>query len=495
MKKKVWRHIFFCLFIGMCFSCTHTSVSKFQVLDEDVSIFPDIKDVTIPCNISPLNFNYIGGETDIVLLVKGVNGEEQLFGKKGIFNFKKNHWKDLLSENKGGRLSLTVAVRRNDKWFKYNPFHVNISPDSIDPYISYRLIPPGYEGWHSMGIYQRNLESFDEEAIIENKLTNYNCVNCHSYCQRNPNQMIFHSRAEFDGTVLIKDSVLEKIDTRTNATISSLVYPYWHPSGNYIAFSVNKTRQNFYNSHPNRIEVYDDASDIVVYDINKREIFSSDLLKSVNAFETFPTFSPDGKSLFYCSANAIDSLPYKYKDVKYSLCRIDFDMDRKCFGNHVDTIYNAVSKGGSVSFPRISPDGKYLVFTLHEYGNFSIWHKDADLYLYDFSTNKIKSMKAVNSENVESYHSWSDNSRWMIFSSRRLDGLYTRLFITHINEEGIASKPFLLPQSNPLEYYTKLMYSYNIPEFMLNPVNVSKYKIVDLLRNTRSKKVKYKSVK
>ena len=495
MKMKNWYKIFIWLFIGMCISCTHKSLSEFVDLDEEVSIFPDIKDVTIPCNIAPLNFNYNGEEKDILLLVSGRNGEKQFIGDEGCFHFKRNYWKNLLHENKGDKLVFTIAVCRDNKWYKYKPFEIYVSSDSIDPYISYRLIPPGYEGWRNMGIYQRNLESFDEKAIIENKLTNYNCVNCHSYCQRNPNQMIFHSRAEFDGTVLINDSILDKLNTKTNKTMSSLVYPYWHPSGNYIAFSVNKTKQNFYNSHPNRVEVYDEASDVVVYDINKHEIFSSDLLKSVDAFETFPTFSPDGKSLFFCSARAVDTLTQNYNKVKYSLCRIDFDEQNQSFGSQVDTVYNAETEGKSVSFPRISPDGKYLVFTLHDYGNFSIWHKEADLYLYDLSSQKIKSLDVINSNDVESYHSWSDNSRWMIFSSRRLDGLYTRLFITHINTQGEASRPFLLPQSNPLEYYKDLMYSYNIPEFMLGPVDVSKYKIVDLLRNTKAMSIKYQEEK
>jgi len=71
----------------------------------------------------------------------------------------------------------------------------------------------------------------------------------------------------------------------------------------------------------------------------------------------------------------------------------------------------------------------------------------------------------VNSDDTESYHSWSSNSRWFIFSSRRIDGLYTRPFIAYMDENGKAGKPFLLPQKDT-EYYDRLLFSFNIPEFI-----------------------------
>ena len=86
--------------------------------------------------------------------------------------------------------------------------------------------------------------------------------------------------------------------------------------------------------------------------------------------------------------------------------------------------------------PGFPPDGKQLVFTLSEYGNFSIWHKDADLYRIDLDSGVMHRMDEVNSDDVESYHSWSSNSRWLVFSSRRIDGLYTRPYLVHIDENG-----------------------------------------------------------
>lgn len=452
-------------------------------IEECPKIFPDYAGVTIPANIAPLNFSYLGDEP-AVLIVNGNSGERQIKGRKGLFSFPTRYWKKLMETGKGSDVKLTVAVRRDGKWMAFKPFILSVSADVIDPYLSYRLIPPGYETWKKMGIYQRDLETYSQTPVIENSLTGGNCVNCHTYCQRDPSRMLFHARADYGGTAMIIDGNVEKLNTKTDSTISALVYPYWHPFGKYVAFSVNTTSQNFFSHNPNRIEVYDSASDIVVYDVDRREISWSPLTRSKDSFETFPAFSPDGRSLYFCSAKAVSPMPQEYSKVKYSLCRIAFNQEDASFGDSVDTLYNGAANGKSVSFPRISPDGRFLVFTLQEYGNFSIWHKDADLWLMNMSTGETRPLEAANSEDVDSYHSWSGNSRWLVFSSRRIDGLYTRPFICHIDENGQASKPFLLPQRNPLEYYADQMVSYNLPELMEHKVTVSRHKIANTLRNT-----------
>lgn len=217
-------------------------------------------------------------------------------------------------------------------------------------------------------------------------------------------------REVYPGTMMIDGDKVEKLNTKTEQTISSLVYPSWHPSGKYVAFSVNDTKQSFHTNNKNRVEVFDLASDVVVYDVEKHEIVTTPTLFSQRAFETFPTFSADGKTLYFCSAVAAP-MPLNYEEVKYSLCSLSFDPEKRTFGQTVDTLYNASTEGQSVSFPRVSPDGKYLLYTLSGYGNFSIWHKDADLYMINLADKSAKCLDAVNSDDVESYHSWSSNSR------------------------------------------------------------------------------------
>ena len=480
--RQTFNIILVAFFLALATSCGR-KISVTGSIEGCPEIFPDYAGVTIPSNIAPLNFSFLG-EEPATLIVSGKSGERQIKGRKGLFSFPTRYWRKLMAENAGASISLTVAVRQDSKWLAFNPFTINVSSDKIDPFLSFRLIPPGYQAWKRLGIYQRNLETYSQTAIFENSLTGGNCFNCHSYCQRDPSKMLFHARGDFGGTAMILDDKVEKLNTKTDSTISALVYPYWHPSGRYVAFSVNKTNQNFFSHNENRIEVYDSASDVVVYDVDRHEISWSPLTRSEDSFETFPTFSPDGRSLYFCSAKAVAPMPQEYSKVKYSLCRIGFNPEDASFGEKVDTIYNGPMNGKSVSFPRISPDGRFLVFTLQEYGNFSIWHKDADLWVADLASGEAFPLEAANSEDVDSYHSWSGNSRWLVFSSRRMDGLYTRPFFCHIDGNGQASKPFLLPQKNPLRYYADQMNSYNLPELMERKATVNPHDIASALRNT-----------
>jgi hypothetical protein len=82
----------------------------------------------------------------------------------------------------------------------------------------------------------------------------------------------------------------------------------------------------------------------------------------------------------------------------------------------------------------------------------------------------------LNSDNTDSYHSWSSNSRWLIFSSKRIDGLTARFFISYIDEKGNSAKPFILPQKDP-EFYQRFLKSFNLPEFSTLEVRVIPGKI------------------
>jgi hypothetical protein len=477
---KIWLLVeFFTLF-----SCTK-NIHVDEKLDKFPPVFPDYTEVTIPANIAPLHFGLTDSlkSSEAYAYFKTEAESIKVEAQNKQFTISSSGWKKLMAEAKGGTIQVTVVVKRNGKWIAYKPFNMYVATEPVDPYIAYRLIEPGYEIWGKMGIYQRCLESYQQTPVAINETTNGNCMNCHSFCMQSPDKMLFHMRKDFGGTFLIDGDKVEKLNTKTPQTISPLVYPSWHPSGNFVAFSVNNTKQMFHSTDHNRIEVFDYESDVVIYDVNKHEIFTSPLLFSKSAFETFPTFSPDGKTLYYCSADSVH-MPDNYEKAKYSLCAISFDAKTRQFGNKVDTLYNARKNGKSVSFPRVSPDGRYLMFTLIDYGNFSIWHREADLYLLDLSNNMITALDALNSDEAESYHSWSSNSRWVVFSSRRIDGLYTHPFIAHIDENGKASKPFLLPQDN-VNYYMRLMKSFNIPEFVKGKIKMNTYQITQKARNDK----------
>lgn len=487
----MWHKFIYLLFAIILVSCTGTVKIDLESGQSPV-IFPDYAEVTIPPNIAPLNFSLAEPTKGQAMFTLGDNSFI-VNARKGKFIIPLSKWKKLVQSAVGKSITVKVSALSNGKWTGYSPFSIHVATEPVDPYIAYRLIEPGYEVWNMMGIYQRDLESYKQTAIIENKMSGENCMNCHSFRMQQPDKMVFHMRGSNGCTLLIDGDKVEKLNTKTDQTMSSLVYPHWHPDGRYIAFSVNDTKQAFHMNDPNRVEVFDYKSDVVVYDTEKHEIITTPALFSDKAFETLPAFSPDGKTLYFCSAE-IQDMPQEFEEVKYSLCSIDFDAVNRSFGSSVDTLYNATTEGKSVSFPRISPDGKYLMYTLASYGAFSIWHKDADLYMINLETREHYPLTALNSNDVESYHSWSSNSRWTVFSSRRIDELYTRPFIAYIDENGQPCKPFLLPQKDT-DYYHRFMKSYNIPEFVAGKVKEQGQKIGKTAKEEKGVNVAFGGIK
>ena len=453
-------------------------------------LFPDYSEVTIPATIAPLNFTVKGDFSKIDAVIEGSSsGRIHLQGKSSI-NLPEGEWKRLLSDNEDGTLSITVSTKSDKGWIKYAPFNIYVSSAPIDQSLVYRLIAPGYEVYSKMGIYQRDLSSFSQTALIENTILPGSCINCHSFQAGDPKQMSLHIRGQHGATMLMTDGIAKLYDTTTEETQLSCVYPYWHPSGKYIAYSVNQTQQAFHSAIDKRVEVVDLTSDLVIYNTTTNELFSCPQIKSEDAFETYPAFSPDGRSLYFCSA-APRALPDEYDKIRYSLCRIDFYPEDGTFGQTVDTLFSAAEWNRSVSFPRPSYDGKYLMFTVSDYGNFSIWHKESDLWLMNLETGEVRELEEANSDEADSYHSWSTNSRWFAFSSRRLDGLYTRPFIASIDEAGNVGKPFLLPQKS-VDYYDKSLFSYNIPEFVSATVDMDAADIERQARSEERVKFQYK---
>lgn len=452
-------------------SCSSTPENATQV-NQIPNIFPDYTGVTIPANIAPLGFNMEddGIETMDVVVRGSKTGELHCNGDYADFDV--DEWHNLLAQNKGGKLSITVSAEKDDKWTQYKDFDIYVSPYELKDWgLTYRRIAPGYEVYGKMGLYQRNLSNFDETPILENTAAPGACLNCHTANRTNPDQFTFHVRGDHGATLIVRDGKREWLKAKNDSLHGSMVYPYWHPSGKYCAYSTNQTHQSFHAIRSERIEVFDQASDVFVYQPDTHELILDTLLMTKDHYETYPVFSPDGKTMYFCSSTA-EPIPSGYTDIKYNICKIAFNPVTGKFGNKVDTIFNARAMGKSATHPRPSYDGKYLMFTMSDYGCFPIWHKEADNWLFDLHTRQAKPLTAANSNNTDSWHNWSLGSHWFVFTSRRGDGLYTRLYLACIDDKGNVSKPFLLPQRNPKGYYDELLDSYNTPDFTSKPVKL-----------------------
>ncbi len=440
---------------------------------ESAPIYPDYTDITLPYNIAPLNF-MIEGADGLQVTVYGDTDSLLVSGKdKACFPIGK--WKSFLLRNKGKSMQVHVTALMDGKWLAYPSFQWQVAADAIDGYLSYRLIEPGYEVWNDLQLRERNLENFDEKVIADNKLTGGNCMNCHTYGKQSGQLSMFHLRGEKGGTILNRNGKLRKLNLKNDSMISAAVYGDLHPSGRYAVFSSNIIIPAFHAKDNKRLEVYDTQSDLAIADFDQNRMILSPLTHDKKVLETFPTFSADGNWIYYCSAPQT-TLPDSIGQLHYSLCRISFDAENGKWGENADTLWNACKQKGSVCFPKASPDGKYLLFTIADYGTFPIWHQETDLYMLDLSAGAIRECKAVNSNRSDTYHSWSSNSRWFVFASKRGDGQYGKPYFAYLDKEGKTCKPFVLPQKDP-EHYFLTFKSYNIPELSETPLPFDAVKI------------------
>ena len=431
------------------------------------AIYPDYVGVTVPASIAPLDFQLEGADALDVRLSAPDGTQLRSYGKPYTC-FPEKKWAKFLEKSVGDSLMVTVSGLKGGKWTTYRSFGIFVSPDAIDYGLTYRMLEPGYEIYSHMGIYERDLSSFKQRALLEN--TQFDgCVNCHASMRGKPEDFTLHIRGSHGATLLSLDGELNAYETRTDSTLGFCVYPYWHPSGRYIAYSTNNTRQGFHVQPDKIIEVFDLASDLQIYDVQKNQLISAPQVKQEGLWETFPVFSADGKTLYFTRAAQI-SIPSELPLSHYNLMKVSFDPETGTIGEDVETVIDAHAMGKSITFPRPSYDGKYLMYTLCDYGTFSIWHHESDLWLLDLETGETRPLEEVNSADTDSYHNWSTNNRWFVFSSRRDTGSYTRLYIAHFGEDGKAGKPFMLPQRNPAAYYEDLFYSYNVPDFVTGPV-------------------------
>ena len=501
------------LWCGLLFySCGRHSYNvpnQFTEVDSVAPLYPDYTDIVVPPNIAPLNFALLTGEaTEVVAEFQG-GREGRLVaggGKDLKVDIDSTEWRTLLTQNRGTNIQVAVYALLGNGWVKFKPHTLTVAEEEIDPYLSYRLIEPGYELYRQVGLYQRNLTNFDERPIYENNRVfedkHNHCVNCHNYQNYSARNMLFHVRANHGGTIIVRDGQARKVQIKGDSILTAGVYPSWHPTLPLVAFSTNKTGQAFHLYHSEKIEVQDQASDLLLYDADRNEV--SLILNDSTEYETFPCWSPDGRWLYYCTALepeipdgtiVPDSMKASQRVVfferfYYDIRRLPYDPKAKRFGPS-ELVVDCAGRERSASFPRVSPDGRYLLYAEGYYGQFHIWHNSSDLYVKDLQTDSIYALAEANSRKADSYHTWSSNGRWIVFASRRMDGNYSRAFITYFDRDGQAHKAFCMPQRDP-EHDILLLKSYNVPELTRDAVSISEKDLRQCIYETEGELAKFK---
>ena len=423
-------------------------------------IYPDYKEVTVPPNIAPLNFRYAMHGVRKARTTFTVDGKSVTV-KGAEVEWRVRAWKAFLADAAGKTILVEAEAEVegrpvSDRW------QIFVSEDPIDGYLTYRLIEPSYQMFNEVSIVERCVENFDETVLCDYKHTNNACMNCHVHGQSRGDYSLYYIRGPRGGAILNRGGELRKLTLNAPGMLSGTVYGELHPSGRFGVFSTNVIIPSFHTLAGDRMEVYDTASDLTVADFDNNLMINVPHVARADKFETFPCFSVDGNSVYYCVADTLP-VPERIRDVKYDLVRADFDPATGRIGERVDTVWSGRAHDASACHPKASPDGRWLMFSAADYGTFPLFHTECTLQLTDLGTGVTRPLDEIKGDKSDSYHSWSSNSRWFVFASKRGDGQYGKPYFCHLDADGRTTKPFVLPQKSS-RFYLYNLKSFNVPD-------------------------------
>ena len=464
---------------------------EYILADHSVRISPDYRDCVAPPNIAPLNFVIQEEGSRFCVRIHAPKGDEIVVSSRsGKIVIPIKRWRDLLDLNRGSDVSFDIYARDGQGlWQRFETIRNHVAHEPADPYIVYRLLAgPNHSFRPDMGIQERHIESFDERWLVP--YGKDRCVNCHTFTNNDPQSMILHLRGDKDegnAMILARDGQVTKINTVTPFNPAPAAFTAWHPSGKVAAFSMNKPRLLHLTAGESRTTI-DLTSDLGLYVIETNTVLSTRAISRPDRRETYPAWSPDGRYLYFVSGKKPWSAKTEgpetiatFRQIKYDLMRIGYDIETHRWGE-VETVLSGDEFGLSINEPRISPDGRFLLFIAAEYGGFPVY-LDSDLYILKLDSGKYWPLAKANSDQCDSWHSWSTNGRWVVFGSKARDHLLTKVYFTYIDANGQASKPVLLPQRDPTHYDSLLM-TYNAPEFVTGPVQFDQEQLLESIRSS-----------
>jgi len=369
------------------------------------------------------------------------------------------------SEADGG--GVTVQVSR--------PVHFRFSQYGCDDYIVYRMVGVPFNIQRAPDTFVRDVRSFDETPFLLAR-EKY-CFNCHTFSSKTLTQGKVAYQARYLGP--------EPFDLRTYFAIYDFqakrgwvvklpfdvqmtTFVAWSPDATKLALSAN---QYIIAARPVTLETQmagENTSDLAIYDLTRNQAWLLPGADRADRLEIHPQWTPDGKAIVFATAPPGHHPAF----VPFDLAVIPYNEGR---GGEPTLIPGASANGRSNYFPRFSPDGRWLSFDQCDGGD--LIRPSSDLYLMPADLQGKAHKLDSNAPNAaDSWHSWSSNSHWLLFASKREDGIYARLYFTEIDEKGRASPAVRLPVR-----YDQLK-SFNIPEFVSTKAPISEGQLYEAIR-------------
>ena len=323
----------------------------------------------------------------------------------------------------------------------------------------------------------------DHSHVVMHDL--HTCANCHSFSANGKTLGIDMDGPQNDKGLYAMVPVAKQMTIRNEDTVSWASFPSENgspvrvgfmsqvsPDGRYVVTTTRppgtKSSQFYYVSNFKDyrfLQVFYPTRGIVQwYDREEKKLRPLPGASDPKYLQSNAVWSPDGKYLVFERAEAKDPYPAdgimadyandpKEVKIQYGLYRIPFNDGR---GGTPERIEGASQNGMSNSFPKISPDGKWIVFVQAKNGQ--LMRPDSKLYIIPATGGTARLMNC-NTSLMNSWHSFSPNGRWLVFSSKSR-GPYTKMFLTHIDENGNDTPAVLI------ENATAANRAVNIPEFV-----------------------------
>lgn len=478
-------------------ACSNTQVKKqLKQLDQG-EIAPQGVEMLYPQNgtIFPAEFpaptfewkDSVGQSSEWKVFIADKNGEVLISSKSYNGTWKPDSIKWNAIKKAGVTSDYTfsaIATKEKNNFTPSCRIQFSISKDSVGADIFFRAVtlPFSYavKNVHTIEWYLGNVDGSKPRKMLDNLPV---CGNCHSFSRDQPllamdvdygNDKGSYVIANTEDTCKMKPENIitwsdykREDDEPTFGLLSQI-----SPNGNYVLSTV-KDLSIFVAVDNNMAysQLFFPIKGIIgIYD---RKNNSYDALNGANDpkyVQSNPTWSPDGKTVVFAKTEAyinekvrkagialltlndVNEFTTGGKEFKYDLYSVDFNEGK---GGVATPVEGASQNGKSNYFPKYSPDGKWIVFC--QANNFMLLQPDSRLYIMPASGGTPRLMNC-NMKEMNSWHSWSPNGKWIVFSSKNR-GLYTQLYLTHIDENGMDSPPVLLEN---LRFEKRAA---NIPEF------------------------------
>ena len=385
-------------------------------------------------------------------------------------------WKAIRTQAAGGP-AVTLRVRgvlRARLWGKLREsvhrsrvITFTVSADAADNALIYRRVAPPFYSKKTPDMFVRDLrERSDRIFLSAHRLY---CFNCHTFSSKSGTrgklalQVRYSGRRELDHYAFFSVYDIDRAEGRKTILpfdIQMTTWMSWSPDERRLAFSANQQITAYGPITLETQSIGQPTSDLGVYDLETQRVKLLPGASDDNTLEIYPYWTPAGDAIVYSSSPA-GQHPVL---TKFELKVIDYN------GGSGDTPVPLFDRPDneaerkSCYFARFSPDGRWLSYVCSDYG--SLIKASSDVWLYDWKHRadpevKPFPLKSNDPFAADSWHSWSSNSRWLVFASKRDDGVFARLYLTHIDDAGNASPAVRLPLDDP-----DVRESFNIPEFV-----------------------------